>query len=135
MTIALFAVIAITQASPVLEAIGQVESGGDYTAVGDGGRALGRYQMHPAAWQDANEYRVAHGLPAYPRSKWREPSVQEGVAKAFLAVLEARLGLDGYQHPTPGLLALCWHRGYAGAKARRFRIDGYARRVETLTQK
>lgn len=132
---AMFAVSLTASPDRVLEAIAQVESRGDPTAVGDGGRAVGAYQMHPAAWRDANAYRVAQGSPAYPRNRWREPRVQDGVAKAFLAVLEARLGRDGYQHPTPGLLALCWHRGYAGAKARGFRLDDYSRRVETLTRK
>jgi Transglycosylase SLT domain len=117
----------------ILAAIAQVESGNNPRAVGDYGKAVGAYQMHPAAWADANAYRVSIGLPELPRRRWREEGVQEGVAKAFLAVLEARLSRAGYKTPTPGLLALCWNKGYAGAKARGFRLNDYARRVEILT--
>jgi hypothetical protein len=36
-----------------LGALGRVESGGRDSAVGDGGRALGRYQIWRVYWQDA----------------------------------------------------------------------------------
>ena len=35
------------------DAIRQVESGGDCTLVGDGGRAIGPYQIHREYWADA----------------------------------------------------------------------------------
>lgn len=41
---------------PWLDAIAQVESGGRDDAVGDGGKAIGRYQIWRVYWQDA----VAH---------------------------------------------------------------------------
>jgi hypothetical protein len=37
----------------LLDAIRHVESGGDDAAVGDGGRAIGPYQIHRAYWVDA----------------------------------------------------------------------------------
>jgi hypothetical protein len=37
----------------LLDAIRAVESGGDDSAVGDGGRAIGPYQIHKAYWVDA----------------------------------------------------------------------------------
>jgi hypothetical protein len=43
----------------ILRAIRQVETGGcadPANAVGDGGRAIGPYQIHKAYWQDAVEY-------------------------------------------------------------------------------
>lgn len=40
----------------LLDAIRQVESGGDPSAVGDNGRSLGAYQIGEAYWQDACEY-------------------------------------------------------------------------------
>lgn len=40
----------------LLDAIMQVESGGDPAAVGDGGRAIGAYQIHRGYWQDAVEF-------------------------------------------------------------------------------
>lgn len=55
--------------SALFAAIRQVESGGDDSAVGDGGRARGPYQMHLGAWLDsggkASDYpRLAHSRPA-----------------------------------------------------------------------
>lgn len=37
----------------LLDAIRAVESGGDDSAIGDGGRAIGPYQIHRAYWVDA----------------------------------------------------------------------------------
>ena len=37
----------------LLDAIRQVESGGDCGLVGDGGKAIGPYQIHREYWQDA----------------------------------------------------------------------------------
>jgi hypothetical protein len=42
--------------TPLLDAIRQVESGGNDNAIGDGGQARGPYQIHRAYWQDACEY-------------------------------------------------------------------------------
>lgn len=39
-----------------LAALGQVESGNNDAAVGDGGAALGRYQIHQSYWQDAVDH-------------------------------------------------------------------------------
>ena len=36
-----------------LDAVKQVESGGDCTLVGDGGKAIGPYQIHRGYWLDA----------------------------------------------------------------------------------
>lgn len=58
----------------LLDAIMQVESGGDPTAVVDGGKAIGAYQIHRGYWQDAVEFdRTLGGVyedcfdPAYAR--------------------------------------------------------------------
>lgn len=40
----------------LLNAIRQVESGGNDNAVGDKGKAIGPYQIHRVYWQDAVEY-------------------------------------------------------------------------------
>jgi len=39
----------------LLDAIARIESQGDPNAVGDGGRALGAYQIHRTYWQDGTE--------------------------------------------------------------------------------
>lgn len=48
-----------TQLRPLLDAIRQVESGGDDAAVGDGGKAIGAYQIWKVYWQDATEWCTA----------------------------------------------------------------------------
>jgi len=118
----------------ILRAIALVESGADLRAVGDGGLALGAWQIHAQAWEDANAFREAMGLPKLSRSRWREAGVQEGVAKALFSVLAARLQRVGVRSPTPGQIALCWNCGFAGAQARGFRLNPYARRVEGLVK-
>lgn len=40
----------LTLSVSLMMAISQVESGGDYSAVGDHGKAFGAYQFHRAAW-------------------------------------------------------------------------------------
>lgn len=42
--------------TPLLNAMYQVESGGGKYIVGDGGKAIGPYQIWKAYWQDAVEY-------------------------------------------------------------------------------
>lgn len=49
--------------SQVLAAILIVESGGDCSKVGDNGRARGPYQMHYAAWCEAEAYARRRGIP------------------------------------------------------------------------
>lgn len=40
----------------LLAAIATVESGNDSNAVGDGGKAIGAYQIHKVYWQDAVDF-------------------------------------------------------------------------------
>jgi len=40
----------------LLDAIAQVETGNDRCAVGDGGRAIGPYQIHRAYWEDGTRF-------------------------------------------------------------------------------
>ena len=63
LTIALLAFVLTTTADAhpkltrdLLDAIRQVESNGNDGAVGDGGRAIGPYQIHEEYWRDAIEY-------------------------------------------------------------------------------
>jgi len=124
--------LARDQSGEILRAIALVESGGSRHAVGDGGRAVGAWQMHREAWQDANTFRRAQGLPEIPRSRWREGWVQEAMAKAFYSLIQARLARAGVVRPTASHMALCWNMGFAGAKARGFRPTDYSTRVARL---
>jgi len=118
----------------LIHAIGVVESGMDFRAVGDQGRAVGAYQMHPEAWQDANAWRKAQGLPAFPRHEWRDQRVQLHMAQAYMNVLRKRLLGLGFANPSPGLLAVCWNKGLEGARRDSFRSTRYAKRVVSIEQ-
>ena len=125
----------------ILYAIGQVE-GGQRLQRGDGGEALGLYQMHPAAWADGNAQLLREGRPTYPRSDWRSPVAQDMVALAYLRAIRGRLIARGIPNPSPECLALCWNLGFAGAEAIRFRLANapsarasYAVRVGNLVRR
>lgn len=45
-----------TDVDGILRAIAQVESNHNDNAIGDGGKAIGRYQIHRVYWIDAVEY-------------------------------------------------------------------------------
>ncbi len=60
----------------LIHAIGQVESGEDYKAVGDGGKSLGWYQISRAYWQDACEYgEIDWDYDIFVRSKFHSEDV------------------------------------------------------------
>ena len=54
--IAALAFPAFGQSDRLLDAIRQVESHGDCTLIGDGGKAIGPYQIHREYWRDAVEF-------------------------------------------------------------------------------
>jgi hypothetical protein len=91
--------------------IGQIESGGNYKAVGDRGAALGAWQMHIAAWIMANQWREAHGLSKIKRSLWQVPDNQRAIAFAYVNWCRERLLADGIKHPSPEQIYLAFAMG------------------------
>jgi len=125
----------------ILHAIGQVE-GGERAQRGDGGRALGLYQMHPEAWADGNAQLAREGQPTYARHLWRSPLAQDMVALAYLRALRGRLMGRGIPSPSPECLALCWNLGFTGAQSIGFRLSNapparadYAIRVGNIARR
>ena len=118
----------------LLLAIGIAESHMNHLAVGDGGRALGAYQMHPEAWEDANAHLTAQGKLTHHRAAWRDSGVQKYMASAYLEVIRTRLRSYGIRNPSVGVLALCWNRGPAGARSKGFALNDYAKRVVFIRQ-
>ena len=67
--------------SDLLTAIRQVESRGNDKAVGDGGKAIGPYQIHKAYWQDAVDFDKSIG-GSY--NDCFDPVYAEKVVRAYL---------------------------------------------------
>ena len=123
----------------IASAIAQVETGEDYTAIGDRGKAVGAYQLHRSAWIDGCTQLMREGKPAYSYDDWKNSETQDTVALALLRSLRGRLISKGITDPTPEQIALCWNMGYAAASRigfdhRRAKSD-YAERVGNLTRK
>jgi hypothetical protein len=126
---------AFTQAAEetrLLAAIAQVETGNNPAAVGDRGQSLGRFQMGPTAWADANDWLARRGRRPVPRSSWRNPAAQDIAAKAFLGVCRERFAALGITDPSPAQLATVWNLGFQGARQRGFRPTDYGLRVSNL---
>ena len=98
-------------------AIGAVESGMNYAAVGDGKKAVGAWQVHVAAWITANQWREKQGLPMISRKEWRVPENQRAIAVAYVTWCRDRLVEDGIVNPSPEQIYLAFTMGFAGAKA------------------
>lgn len=100
----------------LIEAIGHVESGMNYEAVGDSGKAKGAYQLHEAAWKDAQAYYKGLGvkLPAY--RFWRHPGYQFTAICGYLKVCHNRMVDAGVKNPNPRQIYLCFSMGFAAFK-------------------
>jgi len=114
-----------------LEAIAQVESGGNRKAVGKAGER-GQYQVGRDAWDDASTRLEAKGTYHNQWSKWRNPVVQDMIAAQHLLILRERFVSAGISEPTPEQLALAWNRGFTGARRLRWKSNDYAVRVGNL---
>lgn len=73
---------ALGQSDRLLDAIKVVESGGDCNAVGDGGRAIGPYQIHRAYWEDACQHDPSLRSGRY--QDCRDPVYARRVVVAYL---------------------------------------------------
>lgn len=98
------------------EAVGMVESGMNHKAVGDGGMAVGAWQMHPAAWIDANAQLKKEGQRQYPRGDYQNPRASRAVAMAYLRLCGARMRAAGLENPTPIQYYLCFSMGFKAFK-------------------
>jgi hypothetical protein len=97
-----------------LQSVALVESGANYNAVGDRGKAFGAYQMHMSAWVEGNQWLKANGRKTWYHSEWRNPKAQDEVAFGFLQVCKERL--NKHQMLTPLHLYLCYTMGFEGLR-------------------
>ena len=123
----------------IASAIAQVETGEDYNAIGDNGKALGAYQLHRSAWIDGCTQLLREGKKAISYDDWKYATNQDTVALALLRSLRGRLASKGITDPTPEQLALCWNMGFTSASRINFDVTraktDYATRVANLASK
>ena len=122
-------------------AVSQIESGGNYEAIGDGGKSVGAWQMHIAAWITANQWRKANGLPTIKRTEWRNKENQRAMAGAYLYWCKDQLIKGGVKNPTYIQIYIAYGWGYSNFKDVGFdltkvpaeKLDA-AERVNNITQ-
>lgn len=101
---------------PLLDAIRQVESGGNVNAVGDGGRSIGPYQIQRAYWLDSR-------VPGrYEQVRDRE------YAERVVVAYWRRYEPGALRRGDWETLARC-HNGGCGWRRNTKATDGYWRRV------
>ena len=95
----------------LVNCVGQIESGMDYAAVGDAGKAVGAWQMHVGAWISANQWRAANDMPVMKRSQWHDKNVQRAMALSYLSWCRQQMEKGGVVNPTPEQMYLAYGWG------------------------
>lgn len=118
MSLAAMAIAISLAATPrqTLDAIRQVESGGNVNAVGDGGRSIGPYQIQRAYWLDSR-------VPGH-YEQVRDTAYAERVVIAYWRRYEP----DALRRGDAETLARL-HNGGPGWRKHRAATDGYWRKV------
>ena len=110
----------------LIPALIAVESGGNWNAIGDNGRARGALQIHRACWQDGCE---ELGVQWDYETGAHDPTKAKAVCKAYLTrygrAYERRTG----RKATPEVLARIWNGGPTGYKKKA--TERYWRKVKT----
>lgn len=95
---------------PLVDAIAQVESGGDCQAVGDNGKARGAWQMHKAAWDESGKRLKASFHFSYAHDK----GISRRYAEAYVAILSEGLERHLGRKPTNQEVYAAYRLGLAG---------------------
>lgn len=124
------AIVALAVAQPVpdtwLDAVQAIETGGEKNpdaAVGDGGKARGRFQFWAIAWKDCSAVRKAAGLKTYPYSKATDPVVAREYARTWLSYLQHRLTKEIGRPALAGETWLAWNLGFEGFRRHKFQMS------------
>jgi hypothetical protein len=106
-----------------VEAVAQIESGGDSQAKGDSGKAAGRWQMHEAAWADITAYRLRKGWQVWPYEQAQDASVARIYARDYLTMLEDRLRNVLGDQVTVEMIYAAYNMGFGNFRKREFLIE------------
>lgn len=115
----------------LVDKFAMIESNYNHTAVGDGGKALGAWQMHKSAvCESVNTlYRKTGNNLAEIGITWNKetmfcPTKSRMIAKAYMLILEEQMIKCG-QTPTPISLYMAWNMGFSGARQYRFNYESW----------
>ena len=103
-----------------LDSVAQIESSGRLNCIGDGGKALGQFQLHRAAWEDAKKNNPSLGdyqTAAFDRDKSRQ------AARIYFDILTARFRRATGQYPTHGQLYALYNCGFTTFRKAQFQVD------------
>lgn len=109
----------------LIDKIAIIESNYNYEAKGDNGKALGAWQIHKSAWDDACDYAKFKDLNKWNWHFWDttkkdykesafSPEISRSVVRYYLMLLEARM-INGNHKVTPTGLYMAYNMGYHGA--------------------
>ena len=103
--------------------VASVESGMDYKAIGDGGKAVGAWQMHLVAWITSNQWRTANGLATIKRSEWKHPENQRAMAISYLNWCKEQLQKNGIKEPSVEQIYMAYGWGFSNFKDSGFDME------------
>jgi hypothetical protein len=106
-----------------VEAVAQIESGGGRQTIGDGGKAIGWWQMHEPAWQDASDFRARKGLPTWSYENTHDPEVARLYARDYLTILESQLRNAFGENVTVEMIYAAYNIGFGRFQSRDFLIE------------
>ncbi len=107
-----------------VEALAHVESGGNPEAIGDGGRAIGLYQLHRGTWNLISAIRQRRGLPTYPYVYATDRVVSTQYVDSYFEHYERVYAERSGGTPlTDTQRLLIWQLGYRGAVLISFDIN------------
>jgi hypothetical protein len=111
-----------------------IESNYNHEAVGDGGKALGAWQMHKAAVYESvtnlyrrtgTDLRGRYFDFTFNMKFMKEPVISRMLAKEYMCILEKQFTTLKVK-VTPIKLYMAWNMGFSGAKNYDFNINSYA---------
>lgn len=99
-----------------LDAVAMVESSGRTNAIGDGGKALGMFQLHRAAWEDAAK--IDRSLGDYKTGALNRETSRRA-ARVYFQILSDRL-IRAQAANSPAMLYAAYNCGFTGFSKRGF---------------
>jgi len=105
-----------------VEAVAQIESSGGRFTIGDGGKAIGWWQMHERAWRDTSDFRKRQGLPVWSYRHAPNPKVSKVYARDYLIIMEKQLRHALGPNVTVEMIYAAYNVGFSRFQSLRFLI-------------